>query len=95
MRIAIDFDDTFTADPVLWSDFIRRAETLGHDVVCVTARRNTQENLNHLNSVFHENMIDIKIYFCNLKSKYEEMKDKNLTIDIWIDDSPHAIVHGY
>lgn len=39
MIIGLDYDDTFTADPDLWRQFVSAAQARGHLVVCVTARR--------------------------------------------------------
>lgn len=38
MILAIDYDDTWTADPELWAGFCRMALARGHEVWCVTAR---------------------------------------------------------
>ena len=35
--IAIDFDDTFSADPELWTAFILNAQQRGHKIICVSA----------------------------------------------------------
>ena len=39
LTIAIDFDDTYTADTELWGLFLRKAIANGHSVFCVTCRR--------------------------------------------------------
>ena len=36
--IVIDYDDTYTADPLLWNWFIDQAKERGHDVWCVSCR---------------------------------------------------------
>lgn len=38
MIIALDFDGTYSADPVLWDAFIKLAMERGHSVTCVTKR---------------------------------------------------------
>src|ERR1700704_5852874 len=38
MKIALDYDDTYTADPELWDDFIDAAIARGHEVAIVTKR---------------------------------------------------------
>lgn len=45
MLIAIDFDDTLTADSQLWLKFIETAKSLGHRCICITARRQTADNI--------------------------------------------------
>jgi hypothetical protein len=93
--IAMDFDDTFTADPELWSAFIVTAQDRGHRVLCVTARRDTDENRQILTEYFEQHGVDVPIIFCNLASKLHSMERRGTKVDIWIDDSPYAIVNGY
>lgn len=95
MRIGIDFDETLTKDPVLWSEFIQMSGSRGHDVVCVTARRLTEENAEFLNEWMSENGIDIPIYFTRLSSKVEYMKKLGMDVDIWIDDDPRSCALGH
>jgi hypothetical protein len=93
--IAIDFDDTFTAAPVLWASFIKAAVLDGHRIYCVTARRDTDENREILESKFNEHSVDIPIVFSNLGSKLWTMAQRGIKVNIWIDDAPHALVHGH
>jgi hypothetical protein len=37
----------------------------------------------------------VPIIFCNLASKLVTMQNRGTKVDIWIDDSPYAIVNGY
>lgn len=92
--IAIDFDDTFTADPVLWADFISQALLRGHRVYCVTARRDDEENLEQLQETFATYDLSIPIVFCNMGSKLWTMEQRGVKVNIWIDDAPHSLVHG-
>lgn len=39
ITFGLDYDDTFTADPDLWRQFVSDALRRGHAVVCVTGRR--------------------------------------------------------
>lgn len=94
LNIALDFDDTFTADPVLWGNFIKSAKLRGHQVFCVTARRESEENIDTINAQFDHWGCQIPIFFCNLASKLDQMEGRGIKIDIWIDDSPFAIVNG-
>jgi len=92
--IAIDYDDTFTADMGLWSEFIRLAKKRGHSVVCVTARQESTENVDDMNQWFRHWDCMIPIVFANNGSKVWTMEQRGQSVDIWIDDSPHALVHG-
>jgi len=38
MNISIDYDDTYTKDPLMWNWFAQQALDRGHKVYCVSAR---------------------------------------------------------
>ena len=92
---ALDFDDTYTADPSLMAAFVKMALARGHKFYCVTARRDIEANVDDINEAFDEYGIAMPIIFSNLGSKMEEVKRRGIKIDIWIDDAPFAIVHGH
>lgn len=95
LLIAIDFDDTFTADPDLFSRMIRIAVNRGHRVICVTSRRDSEENSNDIMNLFEKyQILKTQIIFCNMGSKLWTMEQLKFKVDIWIDDAPHSIVHG-
>lgn len=95
LLIAIDFDDTFTADPELFSAMMLSAIERGHRVICVTSRRNSEENSNDMLEIFEKhNLLKIQIIFCNIDSKLWTMEKLKFKVDIWIDDAPYSIVHG-
>ena len=93
--LAIDFDETFTADEILWADFIVNAISRGHRVYCVTARRDDEDNMEEITEVLERYEIDIPIVFCNMGSKMWTMEQRGVKVNIWIDDAPHALVHGH
>jgi hypothetical protein len=76
MLIALDYDKTYTADPVLWDDFIQSAQDRGHTVKIVTMRR-PDEIVND---------VPIEIVYTSRKAKASYVK-----ADIWIDDSPQWV----
>jgi len=76
MLIALDYDKTYTADPVLWDEFIRSAQARGHTVKIVTMRYESEAIISPPVEVIYTSR--------NAKSGY-------LKADIWIDDSPHWI----
>jgi GTP-binding protein EngB required for normal cell division len=94
LTIAIDFDDTLTADAALWREFIDSAHRLGHRVICVTCRRKTDENRAKLAEWFQSHGIAIPLYFTNLDAKIEDMKRRDIKVDVWIDDDPGCVVNG-
>lgn len=92
--IAIDFDDTFTADLVLWAAMIKLAQSRGHRVYCVTARRESEEHTELITEAFAEQGVEVPIVFSNLGSKMWTMEQRGVKVDIWIDDAPFALVNG-
>jgi hypothetical protein len=88
MRIAIDYDGTYTADPPLWDDFIHKAKAAGHSVWIITCRRGTEEER-------HDIQVEgAYTIFTNLMAKRLFCESRQLKIDIWIDDDPACILHG-
>jgi len=89
MIIAIDYDDTYTRDPLMWKEFILMARKRGHNVYCVTSRDGTYDS---------EVQIDLEgivedIYFTNGKQKEKFMLDIGICVQVWIDDCPLSIVN--
>lgn len=95
MRIAIDFDETLTADSRLWGEFIQMARRLGHRVVCVTARRDIEDNRETVREWMRTHGIQIPVYFTSLRSKVEHMAALGIEVDIWIDDDPKRCAMGH
>lgn len=80
MRIAIDYDGTFTRDPDLWRGFIQSAEEAGHHVVCVTSRDTDQPV-----------QIPCDVIYAGMQPKGPLMARMEMMPDIWIDDHPERI----
>jgi uncharacterized HAD superfamily protein len=95
LNIAIDFDGTITADPILWRGFIENARYADHKVFIVTARRGTEENFEDIKEWLMIHDIQAPVYFTSLGSKIAYMKDRGIKVDIWIDDDPEALVRGH
>lgn len=91
MLISLDYDDTFTADPKLWTKFVKSAQKVGHKVICITARDFTEGNKYELELA----LPDIPIIFCDMKPKRKVAESHGYDIDVWIDDTPEAITEGY
>lgn len=94
MRIAIDFDDTLTADAELWRRFIEDCKELGHTVFVVTCRRDTQENRECVSEWLRMHGIDLHVVYTNLRAKAAVCEERGMAIDVWIDDHPLAITEG-
>jgi hypothetical protein len=88
MNISIDYDNTYTRDPILWNVFIANARGLGHMVYCVTMR-SPAEGV----QVFHDltGKVD-NIYFTNRQAKKDFMYEMGIAIDVWIDDMPLFVI---
>jgi UDP-N-acetylmuramate-alanine ligase len=95
LTFALDYDGTFTAAPDIFSKFVLDCQSKGHTVICVTARRDSEETRESMNAIFKHFGFKIRIEFCNLKSKFDTMQERGIKIDIWIDDSPHALLFNY
>lgn len=77
MKIALDYDHTYTLDPEFWDDFIFEAKDRGHLVTIVTSRSKNEPI---------EHKIACHVIYCNYQAKEEFYKP-----DIWIDDDPKWI----
>ena len=83
MKIALDYDNTITADPIFWSEFIKLSKKYGHSIKIVTIRNKSDEN-SDIEGFGLDN--DIGIIYSNMKQKNEIHE-----ADIWIDDMPLTI----
>lgn len=91
MKISIDYDDTYTRDPLLWNWFAQQALDRGHQVYCVSARsvRDMDEPKMTIGRVIGPE----NCFGTNLKPKKVFMLDAHrIKIDVWIDDTPEMIV---
>jgi len=95
MRIAIDFDETLTADAALWRGFIELCIAGGHTLVCVTARRDTDANRDIIAEWMESHGMLMPVYFTGLGSKVDYMQRRNCKVDIWIDDDPRKCALGH
>lgn len=78
--IALDYDNTYSDDPVLWDGFIELAQKRKHIVVGVTFRRPDQP-------------VDmpIEVFYTSGVLKADYMREVGLEPSIWIDDWPELI----
>jgi hypothetical protein len=72
MKIALDYDGTYTADPQFWTKVISLAAEHGHTVQCVTMR-------------YSHEPIDVP---CEVIYTARKAKTKVHDADVWIDDEP-------
>jgi hypothetical protein len=90
MLIALDFDDTYTRDPVTWDRFIILMQTAGHRIICVTMRSKAE------GAQVHEALdpFDVPIFFTNRAAKKPFMNELSVNVDVWIDDNPFWILNN-
>ncbi len=86
MLIAIDYDDTFTADPMVWRKVITILQMSGHEVICVSSRFDTFENKREIVAA-----TGLKVVLCGHNAKIDIVRKAGLLVDIWIDDQPYMI----
>lgn len=89
MNIGLDYDDTFTRDPLGWAEFCRFMQSRGHAVFLVTWRApdETEEDIEILKAKLDG------VHFTTRKAKEKYMYEQGIRIDVWIDDNPRAILH--
>lgn len=89
MTIAIDLDNTWTADPLLWRSFYNTATgPAGYAVIMVTARRDPIANDERLRYMLP---LDMPIIYTAGDFKEKHALAAGYKVDIWIDDAPGMI----
>lgn len=84
MKIAVDYDGTYSVDPELFSIFIRIAQQRGHEVYIVTMRYDSEaERICHV--------VPCKVFYTGRNAKMKHMADLGHEFNIWIDDMPHLL----
>ena len=83
LNIALDYDETFTANRSLWTQFVLLAKQSNCTVTFVTYRFESGKNKDIL---LDAETLGIDIVFSGGKQKSDVFK-----ADIWIDDSPVTI----
>jgi len=88
LTIAIDFDNTYTADVKMWKSVIEVMQSAGHRVICVSARRNEFSHRRELTESLPDG-VDVLLSYGTPKRMFAE--SHGYQVDIWIDDTPEAI----
>lgn len=90
MRIALDWDQTWTRDPEFWARFVRDAKARKHDIRIVTMRGSDQIG----DILYEQQELDavIPVITTNMVQKRPHCEAIGWMPDIWIDDSPEFIV---
>jgi hypothetical protein len=88
MLICLDYDGTYTADPIFWDQFIDNAKASGHRVICTTMR---YEDEGDEVKEYLESRVEA-IYFTSRSAKKPWLLQRGIKPDIWIDDMPEWLV---
>jgi len=89
--IALDYHNTYSADPKFWDTFIYMCWMRKIDVYCVTHHTGKKQNDKLLDSI--GKILDKDhIIFTMGKAKEDYCKSIGLDIDIWIDNNPIHII---
>ena len=90
MKIALDYDETYSKAPDMWSDIIGVIKSHGSEVRIVTARNPILDNI--------DDVIDppIPIIYCDGIAKrfyctHFADDGRGWIPDVWIDDKPQAV----
>lgn len=90
MNLSLDYDNTYTRDPVFWDAFIDMAKRHGHRVYCVTMRSPAEgeEVRRYLSHQVEQ------ILFTSRQNKHDFCFMNRVSIDVWIDDMPYFILNN-
>ena len=91
MNIGLDFDDTFTRDPIGWTAVVNLLASRGHSVFLVTWR-NEEEAIEVTCEMDYWQVSVEGIYATDRKAKETFMFSKGIRIDVWVDDNPRAVI---
>jgi len=83
LSIALDYDETFTANRELWTAFIALAKSMNCKITFVTFR---MQNAHNMDIIYDAQKLGLNVIFSNGNAK-----SSVFTADIWIDDSPITI----
>lgn len=92
MRIGLDYDNTYSADPRLWRKFIDAARDYGHDVRIVTARDDRFDRT--VDMVALERWCPVIYTRGTAKRWYCLHFVPDFQPDVWIDDRPESILQN-
>ena len=82
--VAIDFDNTITADVDFYLNLIDTYREQDWEPVVCTLRDKTPENLVEIRQSLRDR--DIKIYSCGGHPKQETLLSRGIKVSLWIDD---------
>lgn len=90
MKIALDYDHTYSLDPSFWGWFVLTARSFGHEVKMVTVRDDRFDRTTKL--VEAEKILSVIYTRGAAKKWYCEHFGDGFIPDVWIDDKPESIL---
>lgn len=90
--IAIDYDDTFTANPPFWRAVIALAHASGVTPIIVSCRDRTEEDIRDIAAA--TGLGRGRIYLTSRVAKKFYMEMLGIQVAWWCDDNPAAIADG-
>lgn len=85
----MDYDNTYTRDPLMWRNIIKIMEDNGHNIRIVTSR--SPDMILDDDWVLNK----LPITYCSFRAKKTVCEEQGISIDIWIDDDPLYITTGF
>ncbi len=83
MLVALDYDSTYTLDPLLWDIIIDKFHNRGHEVICVTMR------YPHEGKEVEESIgLRCKVIYTERAAKMKFLTELDIYPSVWIDDTP-------
>ena len=92
MIIALDYDGTYSRDPMLWDRFIRDCKASGHLIILATMRYENGIEDVELKRIFEP--MEVRLIFTGRKAKESFLADLGIFPKIWIDDNPSTVTQG-
>lgn len=89
MRIALDFDQTYTLDPEVWDNVIAGFHLFNHEVMIVTVRHPYWDAHPFLDVLQDAG---VRVIYTDGKAKKKYCEELGINIDVWIDDRPQTIL---
>lgn len=87
--VAIDFDNTITADPEFYMNLVETYRSRDWEPIVCTLRDNMDDNLLEIREKLHD--AGIRIYTTDGKKKRAFMLHQGISVGLWIDDYFPAI----
>ncbi|HIO92917.1 MAG TPA: hypothetical protein EYG68_08780 [Leucothrix mucor] len=83
-HIAIDWDNTISADQEFFKNLIKQLQSEGYEPFVCTLRSPDRENIEEIRSILEKT--NIAIYLTDGNPKREYMKELDISVHMWIDD---------